>query len=159
MLQTKNRNSKQLISEMSVHKKQLAELIRTETILNRQYEEISQELLKVEKTNKVVSYRDIRKEIETDAVEKNELDESKSVSLEELTRLTYEISQQIQARNSELKPLDAKIQEKEKKKVLLKQSSFKLKIDITPLFKNIILLFLNWKKNASNTVRKYHIFK
>lgn len=116
MLQTKNANFKTLQQEISVFKRDLVNLIRTEEILKQQYGNVQKELDRLEKTNQVTGFRQLQKTIEATSVAKSSLDESKIETLEELSQLESEIQRQILGRQEELRPFVAKIQEKRKQK-------------------------------------------
>jgi chromosome segregation ATPase len=102
--------------KMAVYKKNFADLIRTSEILKKQLEDVKADFINLEKSNQVIGYRGSINGIQESSAVKTEHDDSKFQMLAELSQIEMEIQKQIQARNEELKPIVAQIQEKKKEK-------------------------------------------
>lgn len=118
-LQTQNHNYKELNSELNSFKKMLAELLHTKVILEKQLTDLEEEIRKIAVSKNVSDFIDLKQQIDEYAVDKNDLDQSKGQTLEELSKIDSEIQKKIKARQDELKPQVAQIQEQRKQKAQL----------------------------------------
>jgi intraflagellar transport protein 81 len=115
-LKTKNDNYRTLKSELDGHRRELAVMMRSEEIIRLQAENVQRHIAKVERQRGVTGARDKRRELEEVSAAKADLDDMKGKTLEEMTDIVREIQRSIQARQSELKPFVAQLQEQRKQK-------------------------------------------
>lgn len=115
-LKTKNETYKQVQSEISVLRKELAVMMRTEAIVQAQQDSVREEIERVEKAKGITGIREARIELERISATKADLDDVKGKTLEEMSQIVQEINRNIQSRKNELKPLVNSLQEKRKEK-------------------------------------------
>ncbi|KAH0795026.1 intraflagellar transport protein [Histomonas meleagridis] len=116
MLKNKNENYKVLHTELVTVRRELAIMMRTEEIVRRQSEKISNEVAKIERQKGVTGFRQARQQLEQYSAAKADLDDIKGKSLEEMSQIVQEIQRSIQARQVELKPFVVSLQKQRKLK-------------------------------------------
>ena len=115
-LKTKNENYKQNMAIINAQNKELAVLLRTKSIVEEQHNSVFHDLEKIERSQGIHGFREARQKLEEVAATKADLDGNKSKTLEEMSTLVQQISNKIQSRQVELKPLVSSLQEKRKYK-------------------------------------------
>ncbi|OHT05146.1 hypothetical protein TRFO_27279 [Tritrichomonas foetus] len=115
-LKTKNENYKELQATLAQARKELAVMMRTEEIVEQQAKKTKGEISRIEHERGVGGFREARAQLEKVSATKADLDDMKGKTLEEMSTISKEIQRNIQARQSELKPLVAKLQDIRKKK-------------------------------------------
>ena len=126
-LKTKNENYKELQAQLANRKREIAIMMRTEEIVNQQKEKVQREVLRIERERGVGGFREAREQLEKVSATKADLDDMKGQTLEEMSSISKEIQRSIQARQAELKPLVAKLQEQRKKKATVESKYLQVK--------------------------------
>lgn len=115
-LKNKNENYKQFQASLGQVRKELAFMMRTREIVTQQYEKTKHEITRIEYERGVGGFREARAQLEKVSATKADLDDIKGKTLEEMSSISKEIQRNIQARQSELRPLVSQLQETRKKK-------------------------------------------
>lgn len=126
-LKQMNENYKDYQNQLAGYKKELAVMMRTEEIVNKQKESVRAEVLKIEKQRGVGGFREAREQLEKVSATKADLDDMKGKTLEEMSRIVKEIQKNIQARQNELKPIVARLQDQRKKKAAVESKYLQAK--------------------------------
>ena len=126
-LKQMNENFKEYQQQLAGHKKELAVMMRTEEIVNLQREKVKAEITKLERQRGIGGFREAREQLEKVSATKADLDDMKGKTLEEMSSIVKEIQKNIQARQAELKPLVAKLQDQRKKKATLESKYLQVK--------------------------------
>jgi intraflagellar transport protein 81 len=114
-LKQKNENYRDLQAQLAVQRKELAVLLRTEEIVAAQRDQVHIEITRIERQRGVGGFREAREQLEKVSATKADLDDVKGKTLEEMSAISKDIQRNIQARQTELKPLVNKLQEQRKK--------------------------------------------
>jgi intraflagellar transport protein 81 len=126
-LKTKNENYRTLKAELDTHRRELTVMMRTEEIIRLQAESVQKHITKVERQRGVTGAREKRRELEEVSAAKADLDDMKGKTLEEMTEIVREIQRSIQARQAELKPFVAQLQEQRKQKAAVESKYLQAK--------------------------------
>lgn len=126
-LKTKNENFKSLQATYNAERKELAVMMRTEAIVKQQMETVHNQILKIERQRGVGGFRETRENLEKISAQKADLDDMKGKTLEEMSSIVKEIQRNIQARQNELKPFVAALQEQRKKKATVESKYLQAK--------------------------------
>jgi intraflagellar transport protein 81 len=118
-LKTKNENYRSMKAELDVHRKELLVMLHTEEVVKQQADAVRLEIAKIERARGVSGAREKRRELEEVSAQKADIDDMKGKTLEEMSEISKEIQRAIQARQNELKPIVAALQEERKKKALI----------------------------------------
>lgn len=116
LLKTKNQNYRQLQNEISVYRKELAIIMRTEALVKAQQKSVQDEIERIEKQKGIYGFRDTRAKLEQYSATKADIDDNKKKTLEEMSQIVQEIQRSIKARQEELRPFVTALQEKRKEK-------------------------------------------
>ena len=103
-LRGKGNQYKKLKSELAEMRAEWGVLNRTEQLLKSRESNLKDFLLSVEKSKGVVGYSETQQNLEKVSALKNELDEEKGKTLEEISRVVTEINSNIKDRKSKLAP-------------------------------------------------------
>jgi intraflagellar transport protein 81 len=122
-LKQKNENYRELQAQLSVFRKELAVVLRTEEIVNAQREQVRAETARIERQRGVGGFREAREQLEKVSATKADLDDMKGKTLEEMSAISKDIQRSIQARQAELKPLVNTLQEQRKKTTAVESRS------------------------------------
>ena len=126
-LKQMNENFKEYQQQLAGHKKELAVMMRTEEIVSAQHEKVRAEISKLERQRGIGGFREAREQLEKVSATKADLDDMKGKTLEEMSGIVKEIQRSIQARQNELKPLVAKLQDQRKKKATVESKYLQAK--------------------------------
>jgi intraflagellar transport protein 81 len=102
-------------------------MLRTEEIVNIQRDRIQTEINKKEREMGGGGYRTTYVRIQEVSAAKADLDDMKGKTLEEMSLIVKEIQRNIQARQNELKPLVARLQEQRKAKAVVENKYLQAK--------------------------------
>ena len=127
MLRTKMANYNGVKEELGVWKRDLVVARRTEDLVRQQEEVVRQQIAKIERQRGVSGFREARRELEQVSAQKADLDDMKGKTLEEMSEIVKEIQRNIQARQNELKPIVAQLQEQRKQKAQLESKYLQAK--------------------------------
>lgn len=108
-------------------KAELAVMMRTEEIIRGQAENVGKYIAKVERRRGVTGARQKRRELEEVSAAKADLDDMKGKTLEDMTQIVTEIQRSIQARQAELRPFVATLQEQRKQKAAVESKYLQAK--------------------------------
>jgi len=126
-LKTKNENYRSMKAELDVQRRELAVMMRTEEIIRGQSDSVGQHIARIERQRGVSGARQKRRELEEVSAAKADLDDMKGKTLEEMTEIVKEIQRNIQARQTELKPFVATLQEQRKQKAAVESKYIQAK--------------------------------
>lgn len=126
-LKNKNENYKQYQANLATFRKELAIMMRTEEIVTQQYEKTQHEISRIEHERGVGGFREARAQLEKVSATKADLDDMKGKTLEEMSSISKEIQRNIQARQTELKPLVSALQDIRKKKAAVESKYLQAK--------------------------------
>jgi intraflagellar transport protein 81 len=114
-------------AELDVHRRELAVMMRTEEIIRQQADAVHAKIEKIERQLGVAGHREKRKKLEDVSATKADLDDMKGKTLEQMSELNKEIQRNIQARQNELKPFVAALQEQRKAKAAIENKYLQAK--------------------------------
>lgn len=120
-------NYKNIKAGLDEVKRDLVISRRTEDIVRSQEEVVRRNIEKIERQRGVSGFREARRELEQVSATKADLDDVKGKTLEEMSAIVKDIQRNIQARQNELRPLVAQLQEQRKQKAVIESKYLQAK--------------------------------
>ena len=103
-LRVKNTQYKSMVKALDEIKSEVSVLFRTQTILKSRAENVDEFMADLEKKKGIVGYSKIDEQIQGVSEMKEQLDNAKSSSLQELTQLVAQIEEQVKDQKTKLAP-------------------------------------------------------
>lgn len=103
-LRVKNTQYKTIVKQLDEVKSEVSVLFRTQTILKSRAENVDEFMADLEKKKGIVGYSKIDEQIQGVSEVKEQLDNAKSQSLQELTQLVAQIEEQVKDQKTKLAP-------------------------------------------------------